>query len=122
MARELPDTIISQRAGWWRAYVIFITLHYALGGVGTVCVALVSLTDKAPEVVRDHVGLFGLASVICSGLMTFGRVKEQAIAFLRAYRRLNSACIRYENDDSFPISELVKIHDHGEEIIEKADA
>ncbi|MFH1021808.1 MAG: hypothetical protein V1809_00290 [Planctomycetota bacterium] len=120
MARDLPESIDRQRELWWRAWFIWQTWHYTLGGLGAVSGAVVAVSSQIPGMVR-WVPFLGLLSAITSGLLLFLNANKQATGFMKAYRRLNTACVRFVSDETYPLQNLLKIHEEGVTIIERSE-
>jgi hypothetical protein len=114
MARPLPEQITKARVDWWRAYKVWIAIHWTLSAFAVIFAALAAA-------ITSHAAVFGIIAATSSSLIGLGNPYQRANAFMRAYRRLNNACIKFECDDSVTLEILLKTHDEGELLIEASE-
>jgi hypothetical protein len=114
MARSLPVQFVKARADWWRAYKIWIAIHWTLSAFAVIFAALAAA-------ITNHAAIFGIIAATSSSLIGLGNPYQRANAFMRACRRLGKVCLAYECDDSVPLASLLKVHEEGEQIIEASE-
>jgi len=120
--KELPRQIVIQKRWWTVAWIFWLGLYYLLGGVATLSTALIAVKQKSDIFPSIPLDKLSLVAVITSTLVAFAKIKEQAGAYLRSYRKLNGASIRFLHSDDYTIKQLLDTHDECEKQIEDSDA
>jgi len=115
MARPIPEKIHKARMGWWRAYVVWITIHWML-------TATAIITASLAAAFIDQAKIFGVIAAASSALIGTANPYKRATGFECAHRKLNNGCIAFECNESFSIQDLIKAHDEGEVIIEASES
>lgn len=121
MPRELPIEISDERVSWWYSAVVYRVLHYTLGTIATVAGALVAFNASATFMPQTYVSICGIVTAVFSGLLMFAKPDKEARKYLRGYRRLNLACIRYSSDETFELKNLLAAHEEAQYKIEAED-
>ncbi len=110
---QVPRNILAQRRGWWNAYKIWVSIRWVLTLLATVFASLAAAFSQ-------YASFFGVVAAGASALLGASHPGRRAGGFMRAYRRLNNACIAFEND-RLTIDELLKVHSEAEMFIEGSE-
>src|SRR5262245_55271290 len=115
-SREIPASIAARLEEWYTYFLVWATLHYALGvtsAVLSVIVATVDFSDEKKKV-RTVLAVIAAATV---ALLTLLTPAANAKAYIQAWRVLDSACRQYQVDSAVPLAKLNEAVDEGERAI-----
>jgi hypothetical protein len=104
---------------WWLSSTSWLIGYFILGGLGVALPALVA-SGLIESVTWTKV--IALAASGASGVQLFLKCDSRADRFHVAWRYLITAKMRYENQENYPISEVIDAYDKGEQVIESAFA
>ena len=108
--RDLPPEVeqrVREWRGLWRRAAFY---HWALGLGGIVVSALAAAKPTS------EYSIFGILAAICFALMTFANPRAAYQKFVRAWRTLDLACLRYRVGQ-LDLPDLVAAVERGEAII-----
>jgi len=121
LKREIPDEIHDRRATWKMLFYRWRAIHYSIGLFAII--TSISVTVIASQPIEElsqkyNIGL-GLLSSILSGILTFLSPANNYRAYVQAWRHLDAACLRFQADPDYPLTQLVEAVNKGEEILGK---
>jgi hypothetical protein len=98
---------------------LFLRQHFVIGIAGILLPALIAsgLIHSA-----ESIKIVALCTAALSGFHSILKSDLRADRFHAAWRLLNAAKIKYENDEHYSINEVVAVYERGEQIIESAFA
>lgn len=112
--RPVPEHFVQQRKDWWRAYKIWIAIHWLLSAAATIAAVLAAA-------LKEYAPIFGSIAAVASALIGVGYPQRQSVAYSRAHRRLNRAYVAYQHDEKVTVHALLRGQNEGEKIIEGAE-
>ena len=113
MAREVPKEIEARCSAWHRFFVIWYALHYVLGVVAIACSLAVAYLAAYVNA-RWLTATLSFLSATCIAVDYFLFPYKKAEGYVRAWRILSSAIIKFQTDDSVKTSTLSEAIDKGE--------
>jgi hypothetical protein len=119
--RDVPEAFGRKRRWWLRLFVLWRVLHYSFGVICTLGAIYIASLPGDPRVSTQK-AVAALVTGGCAALMTLLRTSESGKAFNRAWRLLETACLRYAHDESVTVEALVEAVAKGEAMIAEVDA
>ena len=116
MARDVPEEIEARCRAWHRFFVRWYALHYALG-VLAICCSLAVAYLAAYVAARWLMSTLSFLSAACVVIGYFLFPYKNAEGYVKAWRILSSAIIKFRTDNTVPISTLSDAIDKGEDRI-----
>lgn len=115
--RAVPAEIGRYIGMWWLCYVFWFTGQFAIGIAGVVLPALI-----ASGLIESTQGIkfTALCAAVISGLNSLLKCEVRADRFHAAWRSLNAAKFKYENDENYAVSDFIATYEQGEKFIESA--
>lgn len=107
---KLPEEVESRLCSWQRLYMRGNTFYYIFGGLG---VATSGLAAAFPSETSRYLSV---VSAVCIALLGFTQPEKKYIKFVRAWRILDIAAMRYRYK-LIPISSLLDALERGEQSI-----
>lgn len=107
--RKLPNAVTKKRKAWYRLWNWSAKLHYVLGGLSVLTSAIAATGGNKGQY------LSAIAAVL-TALIGFIHPERRYLKFVRAWRMLDIAALRYELG-LIEMNELVEAVEHGEKSI-----
>jgi hypothetical protein len=112
--REVPDEIKKAVNFWYRSAGILRFLHISLGLIAVILTITVASTIGEKTSLTPWIAWGAAISV---GIMTSFNLGTKSNSMRNAWRVLNEAKIRYENQDDMTIEKLIDAYRDGEKLI-----
>jgi len=113
--RTLPAQFKPYVKGWW-GHILWLNSHFFIGIIGIFLPALIA----SGLIGLNQTKIVALAAAVISGLQSFLRCDARADRYHAAWRKINAARLRFENDENYPLSEVITAYENGERLIESA--
>ena len=111
----MPSRITKIHAAWSRQVRYLRIAHVSLVVIATTSSILVSA-----GVLKDHYGVanpLAIVAAIAIGLVSAFALGDKSNNFRNAWRVLNAAIMRYEEEPEFTIEQLIKAYEEAERLI-----
>lgn len=118
--RPVPTHFERRQRVWYLSSIIWRAVHYTAGIAGTICSTIVAATAKGGDL-REPVTWLGIVAGVATGLLTFLSAKENANAFMNAWRVLDGATTAYKFGTTLTEHDLAGALKKGEAIIQRTD-
>jgi len=112
--RELPDEIDAELRGWRRSAALLQGVQVLLAVVAVISSILVAAQMKLSQ---TQIRWLAVLSAIATSMLSAFDPGGEANRFRNAWRVLNSAVVRFQNDQSVAVSTLFDAYDKGEKTI-----
>jgi len=109
--RECPDEIKSRLSCWYKLYHRMNMTHYIVGILGVATSALAAAINNG-EASR----ILAAIAAICIAILGFVKPERKCMKFVRAWRILDAAAIRYRYGQA-DLDSLFKAIERGEQLI-----
>ena len=108
--RNVPSDILERLTDWNKSFLKFQRFNYGLGSVGL----LASLLTIAFPQYGQYLAIISGA---CFGLLGYVNPRNQYTKYVKAWRILSDATMRWKYEESFTLKELLNAVRRGESII-----
>jgi hypothetical protein len=109
---EVPSLIAERASSWKFAFMLNIVTHWVVG-IGGVLASVVAAAGLSSGVTRTA----GIMAALCVGVLGFVRPEQMYQRYVRAWRILDSACLRYSSG-LIDLETLHRALEHGEAAIQ----
>jgi hypothetical protein len=115
--REVPDEIKEAINVWYRSAGILRFLHISLGLIAVILTITVASTIGEKTFLTPWTPWIAWGAAISVGIMTSFNLGTKSNSMRNAWRVLNEAKIRYENQEDMTIEKLIDAYRDGEKLI-----
>ncbi len=109
MADTIPTDIEGRWIAWRKLWYTSILIHWSVGVLAILASALAATEIPAAKG-------FAVVSTVCVGLLAFVRPETRYYRFVRAWRILDVARVKYQNG-LIDVKELIAALERGEAVI-----
>ena len=118
MERDVPKEIVERSKAWRFYFGFWYAVHYTLGVVAILSSLTVAYLAFAVQG-RALIAGFSLVAAICTALNYFLFPYRNAQGYVKAWRQITSAMIKYRTDPNTDVGILHRAIDEGESKIAK---
>ena len=112
--KKVPDEIEARLNAWYRMFNFASRTHYVVGVLGVACSAL------AASNVVDASQILAAISAVCIAILGFAQPEKKYLKFVRAWRVLDAAVLKYKYG-KIDLDALLEKLERGEQLITEVE-